>query len=284
MGKLRLPFFVLALVALLAVVLVELSVVQPAAVAARLPGFLLGNGPSSFDQALQVFSPEQQQKLNELRSQKAGEISQISQDLSGFGVRSLAFVDGILFFSLLLMGLSIVLIKGLPLVVPKRVLDKVPPESIHAKAQGCLSFIFPLLLIPVALIFVFIVIAKLITMVMMLLSFPFGTLLYLIIFGSFPRGAMNAVLALLFVLKIVLGILLLLAHQKFIENLGLVIGFIAALVGNLIVTILYTIVPAFLVSITDAIAAIVMIIIGIILAIIMLIFSVISIISAWRPG
>ena len=222
--------------------------------------------------------------MNELRSQKASEIGQIDQDLSGFGIRSLAFVDGILLFSLLIMALSIVLTKGLPLVFPKAVMDRIPPESIHAKSQGCLSLIFAILLILAALAFLAVVIAKLMTMVMMLLSFPFGTLLYLIIFGSFPRGAMNAVLSLLFVLKIVLGVVLLLAHQKFIENLSLVIGFLAALVGNLIVTILYTIVPGFLVSITDAVSAVIITIVGIILAIILLVLALISIVAAWLPS
>ncbi len=284
MDKLRIPFFLLALLVLGVIIFLELGALQAATVAARLPNFITGRGPSSFDQALQAFSPEQQRKLAELRSQKSSEISQLPQDLSGFGVRSMVFVDGILLFSMLLMGLALTLPIAMALVTPKAVLKKVPPESIHAKVQGLLTLIFAILLILAAIVTGFLILAKLITMVMLLLSFPFGTLAYLIIYGSFPRDSMKAVLSLIFILKVVFGVLLLLAHQKFIENLSLVIDFILALVANLIVTILYTIVPGILVSITDAVAGLIVIIIGVIIAIIMAILSIISIIAAWLPN
>jgi hypothetical protein len=274
MQKIRAPFFLLAVVVMLAIVLIERSAVQAAEVAARLPPFISGRGPSSLDQALQIFTPEQQRVLDRLRSEKAGEISQLTRaDLSGFGVRSLQFVDGLLLFTLALMTLALLL----PKVFSRY-------EYLHAKAQGIVTLIFDILLILAAIVFALIVLAKLISMVLLFLSFPFGTLAYLIIFGSFPRGAMIAVLSLIFVLKVIFGVLMLLAHQDFLKNLGLVVYVLGAFVANLIVTFLYGIVPGVLVSITDAIAALVVVILGVILALFMLVGSIISIVFALKPA
>lgn len=273
MKKIRIPFFLLAVVVMLAVVLIERSTVQAADVAARLPSFITGRGPSPLDQALQIFTPEQQRELDDLLSKKAGEISKLTKDkLSGFGVRSLQYVDGLLLFTLALMTLALFL---------PRVFSRY--EYFHAKAQGILTLVFGILLILAAIVFALAVLAKLITMVLLLLSFPFGTLAYLIIYGSFPRGAMNAVLGLIFVLKVVFGVLMLLAHQDFLKNIGLVVYVLGALVANLIVTYLYGIVPGVLVSITDAIAALVVVILGVILALFMIVGSIISIVFALKP-
>ncbi len=274
MRKIRAPFFLLAVVVLLAIVLIERSAIQAADVAARLPPFISGRGPSSLDQALQIFTPEQQRELDKLRSEKAGEISQLTKDkLSGFGVRSLQFVDVLVLFTLALMTLALFL---------PRLFSSY--EYFHAKLQGILTLIFDILLLLAALVFALQVLAKLLTMVLLFLSFPFGTLAYLIIYGDFPRGAMTAVLSLIFLLKIVFGILMLLAHQDFIKNLGLVVYVLGAFVANLIVTLLYGIVPGVLVSITDAIAALVVVIVGAILAVFMIVGAIISIIFALKPA
>ena len=264
--KLRLPLFLLAILCIGAIFLIERGAVQATEVAGRLPAFLVSNEQPSFAQSINVFTPEQQRRLNELRQDRADEIANLPTDLSGFGVRSLQFVDVFLLFTVLLMALGIVL-----------------SDYWHAKIQGCLTLIFAIILILFALVQLFIVIAKLITMVALLLSFPFGTIAYLIIYGSFPRAAASAVLGFLLFLRIIFVILLLLAHQRFIENKGLVIYLLIAFIGSLIVSLLYGIVPGILVSITDAIAAIILIIIGIILAILLGILALLSIVLALKP-
>lgn len=266
MSRLRIPFFLLALLAILVIVLIERSALRATDVARQLPPFITGSRQTSLDQALEVFTPEQKRKLDELRQQRSAELGNLPADLSGFGVASLQFVDAFLLFTLALMGLSLLI-----------------PEYIHAKIQGVLTLIFAILLILLGLVRLPLIIAKLVTMVALLLSFPFGTIAYLIIFGSFPRAAASAVLSLIFTLKLVFGVLLLLAHQRFIENKGLVVYVLVAFVANLIVSILYGIVPGILVSITDAIAAIIVIIIGIILGIILIIGAIISIVMALKP-
>lgn len=266
MDRLRTPIFLLALLVIVVIVMIERSAVSATAVAARLPAFATGSRTTVIDNAINVFTPAQKQRLDELRQDKASEIASLPQELSGFGVESLQFVDVFLLFSIALMTVALVV-----------------PESIQAKVQGILTLIFAIILILMAIVKVFVVIAKLITMVAMLLSFPFGTLAYMIIFGSFPRSGALAVLSLIFILKVIFGVLLILAHQGFLKDWRTIVFVLLAFIGNFIVAFLYGIVPGFLVSITDAIAAIVLIIISIIIAIILGIGGIISFIMALKP-
>lgn len=266
MKELRLPLFILAIVLIWAIVFIERGALRATDVAARLPLFLTQSQQSTVAQSVTVFTPEQQRRLDALRQEKAAEIASLPTDLSGFGVASLQFVDGFLLYTLALMALGLIL-----------------PDYIQAKVQGVLSVIFAILLILFTIPQLLLVLAKLITMVALFLSFPFGTIAYLIIYGSFPRSAASAVLGFLFFLRLIFGVLLLLAHQRFIENKGLVIYLLVSFIASTIIAFLYGIVPGILVSITDAIAAIVVMIIGIILALILGLLSLLSIILALKP-
>ena len=73
-----------------------------------------------------------------------------------------------------------------------------------------------------------------------------------------------------------------LAHQRFLQNLGLVLIIIGALVANLIVSFLHALVPGFLVSISDAVAGIVVGMAGAILALLLLIAAIRSTTTALR--
>ena len=73
---------------------------------------------------------------------------------------------------------------------------------------------------------------------------------------------------------------LILAHQRFLQNKGLVLIVLTSLLANLIIGFLHNFVPGPLVSITDAIGAIIVGILAVIWAIVLLIFSIISIIKA----
>lgn len=264
--SLRVPFLVLALVLIFALVWVERRALSLVQVTSRLRPFLSDQVPTDLAADLKLFTLEQQRKLAEVQRSKTAELDALPRKIEGLGIPALQFIDGFILFTLALMCLSLLI-----------------PEYIHAKIQGILTLIFAILWILYALPYLFAAIAKLFLMVAMLLSFPFGTLAYLIIFGSFPRGGATAVLAVFFSLKLLLVILLLLAHQKFIENKGLVLYVLAAFAGNLIVSFLLSFVPRILVSITDAIAAIVVIIVAIILAIVLAIGALVSIVFALKP-
>lgn len=273
MTKIRVPFLVFALLVMLGIVLIEIGSAQAAQVASYLPGFLLGSEPLPLREAAGIFPQAQQDELARLMEQSSAEIGSLRKaDLSGFAVRSLAFVDGLLLFTLILMALSLFL----PHIYPRY-------EYFHAKLQGMVTLVFSILLIIAAIPLLMLIIAKLLLMVSLLLSFPFGTLAYLIIFGRFPHGAMSAVVNLIFFLKLLFGALLLLAHPGFIKHLSFVLYVLAALAVCLIVTFLYGIVPGILVSITDAIAAIVVVVIGILLALVLAVGAVGSIVAAYKP-
>jgi hypothetical protein len=275
MNRIRLPYFVLAVIIILAVVLIERGAVQAAEAASRLPPFLLGGGPVPMEQATAIFPRQQQIELNRLLSATSqDDLARLRKgDLSGFGVRSLQYVDALLLFTMILMAMVLFI----PRLVPHY-------TGYHAKLQGIVTLIFSIIMILAAIVFLLYVIARLVIMITLLLSFPFGTLVFLIIYGHFPRAAMTAVLSLIFFLKILFGALLILAHQDFIKNLTFVLYILASLAANLIVAFLYGIVPGILVSITDAIAAVVVIIFGIILELMMAIGAVVSIFSAFKPA
>jgi len=185
----------------------------------------------------------------------------------GLGVPAIVLVDAVLLLVLLAMATA--------LVVPAR---------IHGRVQGIVGAVVSVLIILAAIVTAFRALAQLILMVSLLLAFPFGTIVYLIIWGFFDRGGAAVALGLLMLIKIVAAICLAVAHQSFVIDKGLLLIVAASLIAGLVVSFLHGIVPGFLVSITDALAAIVVAIIGIIVAILSLIGSVISIVRAIRPA
>ena len=89
-------------------------------------------------------------------------------------------------------------------------------------------------------------------------------------------------MTLLMTLKIGFAICLVLANQRYLQNLGLDLLIVTSLIATIIIGFLHSFVPGLLVSITDAIGAIVVAIIAIIWAIILLIGSIPSIAMALK--
>src|SRR5437016_8218920 len=143
MERLRTPFFVIAIVAMALVVLVEIG--SP---------FLLGG----YDAGAAV----------------SAQAAQLGVDVPAGGVTTppgraigyLALVDGIVLFTVALMGAGLLL-----------------PDRIHGRLQGVVTLIFSILLILAALALLVIAIAQLVLMVTLLLAIPFGAIAYLIIWG-----------------------------------------------------------------------------------------------------
>ena len=243
MGKLRVPFFVIAIVAAGLVVLVELG------------SSLLIGGRDATTTAL-------------------GQAAALGADVPGgthaaqppgLGIPYLALVDVILLYTVALMGAGLLV-----------------PDRVHGRIQGIVTLIGAIILILLALVLLVVAIVELILMVTLLLAFPFGTIAYLIIWGSFPRGDAAVVLSLLMFLKFVFVGALLLAHQCFVQNKGLVLLTATLLVCNIVVAFLHGLVPGFLVSILDRLAAIVVAIVAIIWAIVLIVGSIVSVITAIR--
>ncbi|MEM7114321.1 MAG: hypothetical protein AAF614_17935 [Chloroflexota bacterium] len=197
-------------------------------------------------------------------SSTQAELAQFSNtDLPGWGISTMAFIDGIVLFTTLLIGLSYII-----------------PAQTTGRIQGVATLIFALVLISLGIARGVAIFAELMVMVGLLLSIPFGTLVYLAKYGSFDVGSATAVSNWLFSLKILFGLCLILAQERYLQNKGLVLLILTALLSSLIVTLLHTLVPGIIVSITDAVAALIVVILALIWTIFLLIGSLPAIFKA----
>lgn len=244
MERLRLPFFIVAMVAAGLVLLVELGATWILGGTIAEPGRLAQQAAD-----LGVSVPA------------GGTVGQPP----GLAIAYLALVNVIVVYTVALMATGMLV-----------------PDRIQGRLQGIVTLAAAIVLIIVALILLLVALAKLILMVALLLAFPFGTIAYLIIWGSFPRGAAAVILSLLMFLKLVFAAMLVAAQQRFIQNKGLVALVLTLLVANAIVAFLHGLVPAILVSITDALAAIIVAIIAIIWGLVLAIGSIPAIVNAVR--
>lgn len=189
------------------------------------------------------------------------------QDLStpGFGIPYLALLDGLVLFTAVLMALSLVV-----------------PERFHGRVQGIVTLIFSLLMLLGSILLILIAVALLVLMVSLLLAVPFGTIVYMAVYADFGVGAARATLGSLMFLKLAFAVCLVLSHQRFLENKGLVLIILTSLLANVIISFLHGFVPGFLVSITDDLGAIVVGILAAIWALVFLIGSIPAVVKALR--
>lgn len=257
MDRLRTPFFIVALILIFLVVITEIGVALPGVGILRstpTPAISVNN--TQINDAYQGLSAEDKNMVNQLGN---------GDRPPGLGVPSLAFLDGILLFTVALMGVALIL-----------------SERLQGRVQGIATLIFSLLLVIIAIIQILITFALLLLMISLLLSVPFGTIVYLVIYGSFNRSGAYITLSLLLLLKFAASGSLFFAQQRFLQSKGLVLLVLTSLLGNVIVGFLLGIVPTFLASITDAIAALIIGIIAVIWGIILFISSLVSIVKVLR--
>lgn len=243
MNELRKPFLLVAIIMFALVVLVELG-----------SSLVIGGGPA--DDGMSSQEAKMDITVN-------GEVD----EPPGRAITYLALVDGILLYTVLLIGLSLLV-----------------PEKLLARAQGVLTLIGSIILIIVGIILVIIAFIELLVMVSLFFAFPFGTAAYLAVWGFFPRGDAAVLLSLLMFLKLAGCVFLVLAQQRFLLMKGLVLLILTSLVCNIVVAFLHGLVPVILVSIFDNIAALVVGIIAIIWAIVLLVLSIPSIVAMIRLG
>lgn len=256
MDRLRTPFLLIAIALSALVVMIELGStavlgtvqVTDQALASQLSGELR--------EEYEDFDDDQRAELQQLRSQGGP---------PGLGIPALALIDGSLLYILALIGAG--------LAVPERVLGRV---------QGLLTLVLSFLLVLGSIIWALSTLALLLVMVGLLLAVPFGTIVYMARFGFFDTGGAAATLSLMMTLKLASAVLLVVAHQRFLQNRGLVTLVVVSLLANIILMFLQAFPPGFLVSITDAVGAIVFAIVGAIFGIILLLCSLVSVIKAVR--
>jgi hypothetical protein len=189
----------------------------------------------------------------------------IDDDPPGIGIPAMALIDIQLVFATVLYGLGVIL-----------------PHATIGRLQGIASLILSIMLILASIVAIFAAITLILLMLALIASF-FGIIVYLAVFGHFGRNEASIILSLLLLAKIAVGVLLVLAHQRFLQNKGLVLLVVTSLVANVIVSFLHALVPIVLVSITDAVAAIIVAILALIWAIGLLVGAIIAIVRILKP-
>jgi hypothetical protein len=190
-------------------------------------------------------------------------LARLGRETPGLGVPYLAFIDGLLVYTIVLMAISLFL-----------------PGWLHGKLQGIATVIFSLFFL-LMLIFKFVsALVMLFVMVSLFFAPIFGTIAYLAVFGTFPKAAAAMTLSTIMGMKLLFSGCLVFAHQRFLQNKGLVLLVVTSFVGNLLISFLHAFVPGFLVSITDVIAALIIIILAAIWSIFFLIGGIIAVIKA----
>lgn len=252
MDKLRKPFFIAALVCLVLTVLIELGA----------PVLLPTQAPDR--QSLEA-SIREEGAQDDVDIQEVLELQKENPPTPGMGIPYLALLDVLLLLTLGLMGASLLI-----------------PERVHGRIQGLATLIGSIVVLLAGLAMLFAAIGLLMLMVSLFLSVPFGTIAYLAVWGFFNRGGASGTLGLLMLLKVVAAVCLVLAHQRFLQNKGLVLLVLTSLLANAIVSFLHGLVPIVLVSITDALGAIIVAILALIWAVVLLIGALVSIVKVLR--
>lgn len=168
----------------------------------------------------------------------------------GLAVPALALLDSLLLWVVLLITGGAVL-----------------PPALLARVQGAATLVATLVAALAAVTVVGAAMALLTIMSGLLLAPPFGTLIYLAVYGSFDLDTARVVLGAAITLKLVAAGLLVAAHWRFLENRSLVLLMVTSLALTAMAALLHGIVPVVLVSITDAIAAVVAAVVALVWAV-----------------
>jgi hypothetical protein len=181
----------------------------------------------------------------------------------GIGIASLAALDGLLLLTLVIMALGSMGVSA----------------NLLARLNGIAGAILAFFTLLASLGLLFAAIGLLMLMVGLLVAVPFGTAVYMAVFGHFDRGAAAITLGLLMTLKLASAITTILGSQYALKGKLFVLLFACSLLLTWLLTFLHGLPPRFLVSITDDIGAIIAFIVAIIWCIIYLIGGIIAIIG-----
>jgi len=184
----------------------------------------------------------------------------------GLGIPSLAALDLLVVFTMVLTALSALGVS----------------PAIVGRIQGVAAVIVSFLGCLASLILLFVTIALLLLMIGLLVAVPFGTMVYLAVYGHFPKGAAGATLGTVVLLKLTGVFFLVLASEQVLKSKLLVFLFVCSIGLTVLLSFLQGFPPGILASITDAIGAIIAFVVAIIWAIIYLIGGIISVVRTVR--
>ncbi|HEX2733789.1 MAG TPA: hypothetical protein VHM70_19400 [Polyangiaceae bacterium] len=251
MDELRKPPFVLASIATVLVVAIELGAAwlpKAARSAAQLEAAARALGPSLGSERASAFAV------------KAAESEQ-----HGLAVPALALFDVLLLCTILLLGAS--------LLVSPRVMGRI---------QAPIRLVAALLVLVGSLEALLHAIAMAYFMLGLFLAPLFGTLAYLALWGFFATEATTGLLTLVTLIKIAVPIGLLLSHQAFLKVKMVVAMILTSLVLSVVVSLVLGLVPGIVASIADTIAAIVIALVTLIFSLIVFVGSIIPTLKSLR--
>lgn len=181
----------------------------------------------------------------------------VDADAIGWGIPCLAWIDGILCWSLLWRALNYVL-----------------PDSLQVKLQVVGSVLGAILYLLAAIVTLFVALQLLLLMLTLVVAVPFGLAIYLAKWGTFAKGTAAATLGVLMTGKLVVCVLLFLADRTVIRHKMLVFTVLLSLLAGVVLAFLHGIVPRPFATITDLLGALIEIVLGIVLGLILLIGSI----------
>jgi hypothetical protein len=152
----------------------------------------------------------------------------------------------------------------------------------QGKLDGLVTLIVGLVLMCAGIAAAVAAFGALMLMLGLFFSVPFGTAIYMAIFGGFARSEASGLLSLVMIFKIVSLVLFVLWNVRVVKSFGMVLLAASSLLVTALISLLHGIVPLPFVSITDAIGAIVVGIVTVIWGIVLLILGLIAFINAIR--
>jgi hypothetical protein len=181
----------------------------------------------------------------------------------GLGIPSLAAVDALLLLTVTIMALGALAIW----------------PSLLARLNGIVSVIVAFLTLLASLGLVFVAFGLVMLMVGLFLAPPFGTAVYVAVFGHFNRGDASVTLALLMLLKVIAAICVVLGSPYALKSLLFVLMFTSSILLTFLLSFLHGLPPGVLVSITDGVGAIIAFVVAIIWAIIYLVGGIVALLG-----
>ena len=188
---------------------------------------------------------------------------QLGTKTPGIAINYLALLDALILYTLVWMALGLIF-----------------PRAITGRAQGIVTLVLSFFALLGTIVLIFAAFALLMVMIGLLLAIPFGTIAYFAAWGHFAVKAAGATLGLAMLLKLAFCVLLVLAHQQFLQNKGLVILVAVSLGLTWVTNFVQAFLPGFLVSIGDALVALIVGVVAAIWLLLLLITSIVATIKA----
>ena len=234
---------------------------------AELGGPLLGrpgDARAAVDEFIAGTFPDEEAR-DEARTRAAAQDGEAPPGLSS---RALAALDLLLVWSALLLATA-----------------TVSPRAWHARLRSVLTPVVCVLAALGCLALALAAVARLVLLLSLLLSPPFGTIAYLVVYGGFPTGALTAALGAAALLRAVFAGLLLASSWRYLRNRTLVALTATAFLCTAVAGLVLGLLPGILHAIADAALAILFAVLALVWAVILLLTSLpglLALVRSWR--